>query len=45
MRTYLVFPKILPWLIHQQMNNLVIPFAVGAAVVECYLKTLREVMR
>ncbi len=45
MKPYLMFPKILPWLIHQQMNNIVLPFAIGAAVVECYLTTMRQVMR
>jgi hypothetical protein len=45
MRTYLIFPMILPRLIHLHFQNLVVPFAIGAAVVECYAKTLREVLR
>jgi hypothetical protein len=35
---------ILPRLIHIHFKRMALPFAFGAAVVECYAKTLREVL-
>jgi hypothetical protein len=40
-----MFPKILPWLIHQQMQALALPFAVFHVATTTYLQTFREVIR
>lgn len=40
-----MFPKTLPGITRQQMQKLALPFAIGADVVECYAKALREVLR
>lgn len=45
MRTYLIFPKILPRLITIHMANLALPFAVFHTCTDAYLKTVREVLR
>lgn len=45
MRTYLIFPMILPRLIHRHMQALVFPFAVLHIATSTYLTTMREVMQ
>lgn len=45
MRPYLIFPMILPRIIHMHMMHLALPFVVLHVATSTYLSTMREVMR
>lgn len=39
-----IYPKVLPWLIHRDAQRIAAPFALLAVFTTAYLETLREML-